>query len=233
MVTVPSDPGLSYTQTVSGVDDALTALRAQLQKLPKRHRVSVWFSGGLCRPFVLPAMQAKATRDELHRIAEATAPQRTGIDRPCRLWIEDRKRGQDRVAVVVPAAVYDDLSKAVQECGHRLHEARPWWASVLTAGLKLGGVDLSMLAVSDCDSVTLLQGDNDDFSLATTFSPVVDAASARSIATRAAVAAGLSDSQMRLVTLVGDPLGPGDKPSEAQPGVEPLDAPLLWAKALA
>lgn len=203
-VMVSGATGLQ-SQAVNGLAEAFEVLRTQLQGLGKRSRPRLWLSGGLCRPFILDALPGLASRDEVHRVAAATAAQRTGLQAPCRLWIEPRPVASDRVVVAMHARVYDQLHDSLRGAGHAALSVRPWWAELLRGAAAKTADAATSLAVRDCDSVTLLLGAGAEVTLAATYAPVADDSSAKAIVARTVVSSGLANGQVRFLRLVHSP----------------------------
>ena len=62
-----------WAQAVSGIDEALGALADRLKAQERKLRLRVWLSGGLCRPFLMPAVEGVKGSAELQRVAEEVA----------------------------------------------------------------------------------------------------------------------------------------------------------------
>lgn len=227
-VMVSGAAGLQ-SQAVNGLAEARQVLRTQLQGLGKSSRLRLWLSGGLCRPFILDALPGLVSRDEIHRVAAATAAQRTGLAAPCRLWIEPRPVIGDRVVVAMNAQVYDQLHDSFREAGHAALSVRPWWAELLPGAAAKTTDAATCLAVRDCDSVTLLFGAGAEVALASTYAPVADDSSAKAIVARTLVSSGLADGQVRFVRLVNSPQQ-ADGEAATLAGAS---APNRWAEVVA
>lgn len=217
------------SQAVNGLAEALDALRTQMQDLGKRSRLRLWLSGGLCRPFILDALPGLVSRDEVHRVAAATAAQRTGLAAPCRLWIEPRPGMGDRVVVAMSEQVYGQLNDIFREAGHAALSVRPWWAELLPGAVAKTADAATCLAVRDCDSVTLLFGVGAEVALASTYAPVADDGSAKAIVARTLVSSGLADAQVRFVRLVNSP----QREDGEAAAVAGAWAPDRWAEVVA
>jgi hypothetical protein len=183
-------------ERVSGVDGALAVFDAWLRDGEPKRRLRLWLSGGLCRPFIVPPVPGVIGQEEWMRVVTAMAPAQSGLPGPCRVWLSDSKgTGENRVGVAIEESVWRCAQEVVQGAGrkHRLVAIRPWWSEVLRAALKREP-QLPLLAVQDCDALTVLGGAEVRFDTATTLTPVVeaeaaDAALARMLMT-AEVAAG-------------------------------------------
>jgi len=227
-VMVDSTAGLQ-SQAVHGIDEAYAALRIQLQSLRKRSRLRLWLSGSLCRPFILNALPGVIARREVHRIALAMAEQGTGLQSPCRLWIEPRPVSDDRVVVAMQAGNYEELSNTLRDAGHKAVSVRPWWAELLRDTSAKTQDTPTCLSVQDCDSVTLLLGAGVEMTMATTYAPVLDNGTAKSIVARTLISSGVADSQLRFLRLTQD-LQLTENES-ARPTAS--SAPIRWAEVVA
>jgi hypothetical protein len=176
---------------VDGFDAALAAVLHWLNGVPARQRLRVWLSGGLCRPFLLPAVQGVVSEREAQTVAAAMAPRLTGLAGPCTVFVERASP----LAVAVQESrirqIHDLVARAAGR--HKLLSIRPWWAEVLRHALSREPA-LAALGVHDCDSMTLLMGrERGHFDSAATYSPVVDRGTAQSVLTRALLSADMAE----------------------------------------
>ena len=120
----------NFVQPVVGCEQALSVLAEQLQQMGGRRRVRVWLSGGLCRPFIQEQPAGKVTSAEVEKIALATAPQRTGLEAPCRVWIEHRS-SKPRIAVAAGESLLRSVQNSIVAAGFSVASMGPWWAEAL------------------------------------------------------------------------------------------------------
>lgn len=191
----------NFVQPVVGCEQALLVLAEQLQQMGGRRRVRVWLSGGLCRPFIQEQPVGSVTSAEVEKIAFATASQRTGLAAPCRVWIEHRSSAKPRIAVAASETLLLGVKDAAGAAGHVIASLRPWWAEALRHVLASGATNLAGLGIQDCDSVTVLTGAGGEFANASTFSPVVDIASAKAIVARLALSSSTEQARLPLIRL--------------------------------
>jgi hypothetical protein len=179
-----------WSTQCNGFNEGLGLLRSELHSGDMRQRIRVWLSGGLCRPFVMPAVDGVRNSIEARRIAHAMAPSATGLQGSCEVWVEDRRQAGSRIAV----AMSDNTLKALLDLSgdrrSRVVSIKPWWCEVLRATLAQSPRPAA-IGVRDCDSVTILLGDGDEFEMATTVAPVQDAESARTAFARAALSSSV------------------------------------------
>lgn len=210
-----------WSAACSGVDDGLQKLRSQLQSNTARQRIRLWLSGGLCRPFLIQAVAGVRNTAEAQRIADATAPNATGLQGACRVWIESRQPSGARVAVAAVADVLNAASELATGGRGRVMSVKPWWSEVLRAAM-LQSPPPTALSLQDCDSVTILLGQGGQFDVATTVAPVQDAESARTAFARAALSSSVD---------VGDPLTVVLNPLRELPAVQSDERMALGALA--
>lgn len=196
------------TTDVEGFDAALSGWAGWLNAdaAPMRRRLRLWLSGGLCRPFIVPAVQGVKDDAEIHAVASAMAPQLTGFVGPCTVFVERRTPK----ASVIATAVQDDHIQKIHDLmasstrKPKLLSIRPWWAELLRHSL-LREPTLTALGVQDCDSMTVLIGrEPDGFDTATTYAPVIDQSTAQSVLTRALLSSDVADKSELIGRLVMD-----------------------------
>lgn len=160
-------------------DDAAGSLRASFQELAgsKRHRwfrptVRMWLSAALARPFLLQPLGGLKGRSESEAMAEATAPEATGFDEPCAVWLAAVPRQQPTVAVAMPVALRQASADMASELGVKLHSLRPWWSRALDEHLQSAPDAAEPFAASDTDGLILLASAGDGtWALAEAFTP--------------------------------------------------------------
>ena len=173
--------GQSGSAAVQGITQALDVL-AQAWPASRGwplRRVRVWFSGGLCRPFLLPQPAELASDAELVSLAAALAPARTALAGPCKVWLEGQRIGAPtvkrlilRACAAIQESTWQQTNDLALRAGWKLISARPWWSEALRAGLLAD--EASAIAVHDCDSLTALMGGDGEFETATTYAPIAD-----------------------------------------------------------
>lgn len=153
--------------------DAVALLQTCLAKTSPRRRLRLWLSGGLCRPFLLPGVAGVRGSSEMRNIAAALAPRQTGLEGECVAWV-DSGNSPRRIAVAVQRRCLDELHQAVANAAarHRIISIRPWWAALHGAVVRRDEQTV-VVAVQDCDSLTVLAGQA-GFTIANTVTPIVD-----------------------------------------------------------
>lgn len=144
--------------SVDGLEAAVDALQTLLLSQTRPLRLDIRLSGALCRPFRLPALNGRQSREDIVALAQVIAEESTGLPGPYELWLES---GAKQPVCVV---MHRDVLQAVQgrmfgsRNKIRLTALRPWWAEVLEHSLRLNP-QLKGLVIRDCDSLALLLGD--------------------------------------------------------------------------
>jgi hypothetical protein len=190
-VAICRDTTREWSAVCNDVDDGIRKLRARLEESGGRLRIRLWLSGGLCRPFLVPVIGGVRNVAEALRIAEAMAENATGLQGPCKVWVEAGQPSASRVAVALSATV---LSAGLGlSTGHRCRvvSVRPWWSEVLRSAMRRNPRPTA-ISVQDCDSVTIFIGESGSFDVASTVAPVHDAESAQTAFVRAAVSSNVN-----------------------------------------
>ena len=179
-------------KAVEGLPAGLAVLSSWLAEAGSRCRLRVWLSGGLCRPFIAPAVPGVKTRAEVRQVAESIAAQRTGLTGECHVWLDHGKLHEACVAVAVHRASLQQLQDCVgpKPYQHRIISIRPWWSEVLRTQLRRHA-EIPAMAVQDCDSLTVLAGAGQSFEMATTLAPVTDCETADAALARILLSAGV------------------------------------------
>lgn len=153
-----------------GFEEAVTALETWLGDRADRPRLRLWLGGALARPFLFKPAAAVRSTDEALRIARALAPERTGLAAPCEVWLDG---GADAgIAVALPTVVRERLLRlAAGGRPARVAAIRPWWSEPLRAGLARDAAT-TVVAVQDCEALTVLAGAGGAFTVATTLAPL-------------------------------------------------------------
>jgi hypothetical protein len=122
-----------------------------------RKKVRLWLSGELARPFLFGPVAGLHRWAEVERVLEAAAPEASGLDGPCRVWIDGDPTRQACVAVAVPVALVEALAAAKREKRLAAVSVRPWWSAALNAVLASEPA-AQLVVVDDHDALTVLQG---------------------------------------------------------------------------
>lgn len=199
-----------FEQAVDGFDSAIMTLARWNSEQGTRLRLKLWLSGGLCRPFLIPAVTGIRGEGELISIAKMLATQGTGLAGPCKVWVDRGKPGKHLVGVALDEStlirILGLFSKAGAPKG-RIVSIRPLWSEALRIVARRRPI-ATAIALQDCDSITLVAGSAAGFDVATTTTPVFDQDSAKAAVTRILLSEGLAYgpgdlTQMRLMAVNG------------------------------
>lgn len=160
-----------------GFESAISILCEWLESQNNKHRLRIWLSGGLCRPFLMKIPEGVKATEELITIASANATEATGLAPPCTVRISGKTSEAKIMAVATSSHVLGGLQSL------RAMSIRPWWAAALSSALN-ESPNLNSISIQDDDSVTLLVGKDESYQLAATVSPVVDQPTAQGALTR-------------------------------------------------
>lgn len=178
-------PAGNWCSPADGLEDAVEQLgqRMKAERAWMRRPVRLWWSGGLCRPYLLRRPEHVAGEQELAAVAKAMAAQMTGLVGPCRVWMEETTTAAERVVVAVEETTWLRCTATVEGAGWKLASAGPWWAEVLHTARARKNAEV--VGIQDCDSLTVFAGNTQSFDLATTYAPIADEASAEAVWRRA------------------------------------------------
>lgn len=194
------------------VPDAATGLAAAaewLGPLAQRAKLRVWLSGALGRPFIVEAVAGLRGSDETRRVTQSQAQRALGCQEPCRVWMEQSTRHGQRVAAAASEVWLGQVEQTMAQLKWPLNSIAPWWADVLrhqSAAAKRramagAGPQAWVLAVHDCDSLTVLAGAGKHFNWLRTVAPIDDAASARAALSRSMLSQNMPDATPVWVSL--------------------------------
>lgn len=210
---------LLWSGAAQGLTEALVALRGQLAACETKTKLRIWLSGGLCRPFIVPAMAGVRDAGERRRVAHAMAGSLEGLGADCQVWIEPARPGAHAVAVCMLDSTFGAVQDLLDERKLTPLSIRPWWAEVLRHALHKQP-SLRALSVRDCDSMTFLAGAGDGFDQAITHSPVNDEAAGAAALARSLLAADLDAASMVSAKLLT--ASPARVPSEVGVALAPM-----------
>ncbi len=205
-VHVCDGAGVRLSRAVDGWEAALAAGGDFLASDADKHGLRVWLSGGLCRPYLLPEAQSLRNRDEMRKVAAMLAAPRTGLAAPCEIRLDVGRPAGAPLAIAIEAQVLERITGVLE--GQRLRSIGPWWAAVLNHALALPEAP-GVLAVHDCDSLTVLMGRGGQFDRASTSFPMPDRITADATVARAMLSAQPPVGPRQQWRLAGDAGGVG------------------------
>lgn len=152
-------------EQVDGLPAATARAAEVLSESADRGSIRIWLSGGLCRPYLLPASASSVRRDERIKVATALAATRAGMSGDCEVMVEPGGKADAGLAVAVARETLASIRTALK--GRRIQSIRPWWAAALEALLRQSQAPVAV-GVRDCDALTVLAGARDAFGMALT-----------------------------------------------------------------
>ncbi len=176
---------------------------------PKARKVAVWLSGALARPFVFQPVQGLRRRSEALTVAAGLAPEATGLQGPCEVWLDGWTAGKPCVAVAVDRALREQIESTARAEKLRLTSLRPWWVAALNAALDETAA-IRLLAVEEVDALTVLSGEPGSIAAATCYAPSPDASQSQALLTRTLMAANVSAEYARRAHLQAGDMLPFD-----------------------
>lgn len=179
---------------------AEAAAKATPGRWLRRQTVQVWISGGLARPFVLGPMAGLKGAAEAESFAKSQVAEATGWDVPCDVRLEGDVTKGPALAIAMTTTSRETIEGIIKESGLRLKSLRPWWAGAL-AQTRAAEADLQMLVVEEPDSLVLLTGSGDVWSLAEGLAPKPQEEDAIRTVRRLGASAGVAASTTAWVRL--------------------------------
>ncbi|MDT8997660.1 hypothetical protein RQP53_00060 [Paucibacter sp. APW11] len=160
----------------AGFDDALVGVASLAEQIKPKAALRVWLSGGLCRPFLLPAMPELKDGAERRRAALAIARQGCALDGELELRMVKPASTLAQIGMALEKRVLDAILQ--QLAGLPLQMLAPWWMNALNCLLKIRP-ELQCIGVQDCDALTVLRGRGGQFEQVSTLAPSYDIESAK------------------------------------------------------
>lgn len=186
---------------VAGRAEAIACLSTWCAALLPRTDVQVWFSCGVCRPFLMEDLADLRSDAERRRAAAALARQRLSFSGPVEIWLEGPPaNATSRVVVAADAHWIADVVAVCAKAGRRLASLRPWWTSVLDSALA-DTAQPNAIGIVDSDGLTVLAGQGDSFDLIEVICPLTDLDVARSNLSRSLIDFDTPLSKTRLYAL--------------------------------
>lgn len=183
---------LSTGSAQEGWAQGIELLRHEGQ--PRRQRVAVWLSGALARPFVFEPVRGLRRWSEALQVAAGLAPEATGLEGPCEVWLDDWMPGKSCIAIAIDRGLRETIESTARSERLRLTAIRPWWAAALNEAMKSQTPARGLLAIEELDALTVLSGGEGVFTSAACYSPRPDPTQTEALLTRALMAANVAAS---------------------------------------
>ncbi|KQU65053.1 MULTISPECIES: hypothetical protein [unclassified Rhizobacter] len=183
-------------QQVDGIDAGVAAVAAALTADPAvcKPAVALWLAGSLARPFIVPPAPGLRRWTEARRLAEALAPDETGLAGPCEVWLDAAPPGHAVLGVAVETATRDAIERVLAAHGVRSTAMRPWWTTAIARALD-GQAAVSRIVVAEPESLVVLAGRNAVFSAAATCAPLPSPERAAAWLQRTVLSLGIADGE--------------------------------------
>lgn len=173
-------------------------------------KLRIWLSGALCRPFVVESVAGLRGQDEIHKVIQTQAQRALGRQAPCRVWQERAAQQGQRIAVAADESWLGKIEQTMRSLMWPVKSIAPWWAEVLRAHADDAKAKaptsqrtgMQVLAIHDCDSLTILAGSQQGYALVRTVAPIGDAVSARSALSRSLLSQDMPDASPVWVALM-------------------------------
>lgn len=189
-----SDAGVQWRSAASAQEGWAQGIELllQLEPRPRRRRVAVWLSGTLARPFIFEPVQGLRRWSEALQVAAGLAPEATGLDGPCEVWLDGWAPGKPCIAIAIDGGLRDAIESLARSRNVRLTALRPWWVAALNEAVRKEAVTMRLLAVEEPDALTVLCGADAGSTAAASYAPRPDPAQTDALLTRALLAANVS-----------------------------------------
>lgn len=192
-----------------------------------RRRIVVLLSGALCRPFMFGPVDGLRRWSEAVQLAAGLAPEATGLDGPCEVWLDHWTPGRPCIAVAVDRGLRDALETVARREGAALVAVKPWWAIALNEVARQKQPVARMLAVEEADVLTVLCGSGEGFVSAASYVPKPDLVQTAAVLMRGQLAAGVSSDLVLRARMRESPVNEaGADAKQAEPFAVQLEAML-------
>ena len=192
-----SDAGpqwLSAESAQQGWGQAVEVL-AQAEPRKRRRRVAVWLSGALARPFMFRPVQGLRRWSEALQVAAGLAPDATGLNGPCEVWLDDWIPDRPCIAVAVERELRDAIEAAARNSRVRLTALGPWWVAALNDSVQKHPESANLVAINEPDALTVVSGRGGRFDSAASFAPRPEPNQIEALLTRTLLSADLTSAQ--------------------------------------
>jgi hypothetical protein len=184
-------------QTADGLEAGVTAVAAALKAdatAVRKPRLTLWLAGSVARPFIVQPVPGLRSWTEARRLAEALAPDETGLAGPCEVWLDAAPAGQAVLGVAIETATRETIERVLAAHGVRAVAMRPWWTAALVRALDAQPA-LARIVVAEPESLVVLAGRDGAFSATATCAPLPSPEHAAAWLQRSVLSLGIADGE--------------------------------------
>lgn len=175
-----------WVPCISPLDGWAQACRLLAEKGTGVRRTRLWLSGALVRPFVLQSIEGLRNATEAFRLATAVAPERTGLDGTCAVWMDRWRPGEATACAAMNQELRNEIEASCAPHRRILSGLGPWWVMALRSVLADESRSTRLVAIDDTDAVTILCGRGGEFTSAMSVLPKPDHTQIRPMVARMA-----------------------------------------------
>lgn len=204
-ISVKSEPveWIAYDNVESGLPALFTKVGAMPREFwQRRVPVCVWLSGALARPFLFGPVNGVQTWEEVIAVAEAAAPDASGVDGPCAVQVEAWPDKSPTLATAMGKALLDAIELAATEHRLNIRSLRPWWAAALNHVVSTNASP-RLACINDRDSMILFGGTKGQFDTVNAYVPTMSPDQTEKLLSRLALVIGTSLKEVPRVALGG------------------------------
>jgi hypothetical protein len=189
-------------QAADGLEAGVTAVAAALKAdaAVRRPQVALWLAGSVALPFIVQPVPGLRSWTEARRLAEALAPDETGLAGPCEVWLDAAPAGHAVLGVAIETATRETIERVLAAHGVRAVAMRPWWTTALARALDAQPA-LARIVVAEPESLVVLAGRDGVFSATATCAPLPSPEHAAAWLQRSVLSLGIADGEGVRVTL--------------------------------
>ncbi|NKI97721.1 hypothetical protein [Rhizobacter sp. SG703] len=183
-------------QQVDGIEAGVEAVAVALKAdaAVRKPTLALWLAGSLARPFIVPPAPGLRRWTEARRLAEALAPDETGLAGPCEVWLDAAPPGHTVLGVALETATRDTIERVLAVHGVRSTSMRPWWTTVVARALDKQAA-VSRIVVAEPESLVVLAGRDAVFGAAATCAPLPSPERAVAWLQRTVLSLGIADGE--------------------------------------
>lgn len=204
-----SAAGVAWITGDSAADCWRRAIESLAPAKWRKRRVQVLLSGALARPFMMSPVAGLRSWREAAQVGSSLAPDATGLAGPCEVWHGDWRPDAASLVVAIDAELRQLIESTARQARVRLAVLRPWWSAALRQASQRSP-STRFLAVEDTDSLTVLCGDDESFSSATSYAPCPHPDQTGALFTRLLLAEGVAPDLAAHASLRTDGADAGD-----------------------